>query len=219
MSAAPRKLTLKTPHLGLFVARRNSGKTTLMRHLLYTLARGQKFRWVTVISPTAFNGEWTSIVGDQSVLPTFDEDYIADLMEEQAGLRDSGTDNPGLLILDDCLGAANFQSEVFTRLASAGRHYQISLWISTQHFFKLPPVLRTNADYMFVLGVQNERVARALWEEFGGLSFDTWKALQAFAATATRDFGALCVNNTDARSPVSVVRAPSKQPAFKIRQG
>ena len=214
-----RKLTLSVPHLCLYVARRNSGKTTLMRHLLYTLARGQNFRWVTIISPTAFNGEWTSIVGVDSVLPTVDEDYIIGLMDEQAALRDEGTDNPGLLILDDCLGAANFQSDVFTRLASAGRHYQISLWISTQHFYKLPPVLRTNADYMFILGVQNERVAKALWEEFGGLGFETWKTLRAFAASATRDYGALCVDNTNAKSPVNVVRAPAKQPLFKIRQG
>ena len=190
-----------------------------MRHLLYTLARGQNFRWVTIISPTAFNGEWTSIVGVDSVLPTFDEDYIIGLMDEQAALRDEGTNNQGLLILDDCLGAANFQSDVFTRLASAGRHYQISLWTSSQHYFKLPPVLRTNADYMFVLGVQNEKVAKALWEEFGGLGFETWKTLRAFAASATRDYGALCVDNTNAKSPVNVVRAPAKQPLFKIRQG
>ena len=72
---------------------------------------------------------------------------------------------------------------------------------------------------MFVLGVQNEKVAKALWEEFGGLGFETWKTLRAFAASATRDYGALCVDNTNVKSPVNVVRAPAKQPLFKIRQG
>ena len=51
------------------MARRNSGKTTLMKHLLGVLARGKKFHWVTVVSATAFNGEWATVVGERHVLP------------------------------------------------------------------------------------------------------------------------------------------------------
>ena len=51
------KLTLSTPNLSLFIARRNSGKTHLQKHLLYILAKGQRFKWVLVVTPTAFNGE------------------------------------------------------------------------------------------------------------------------------------------------------------------
>ena len=70
------KLQIKCPHLALFVARRNSGKSYLMRHLLHVLARGKKFRWVIVISPTKFNGEWSSVVGEEAVLDTFDPDQV-----------------------------------------------------------------------------------------------------------------------------------------------
>ena len=65
------KLILQCPHLCLFLARRNSGKSYLMRHLLHVLARGHKFKWVLVVSPTKFNQEWTSVVGDDAVLDTF----------------------------------------------------------------------------------------------------------------------------------------------------
>ena len=61
------KLTLKCPHLALFIARRNSGKSYIMRHFLHVLARGHKFKWVLVVTPTKFNGEWTAIVGEDNV--------------------------------------------------------------------------------------------------------------------------------------------------------
>ena len=146
------KLILQCPHLCLFLARRNSGKSYLMRHLLHVLAKGKKFKWVLVVSPTKFTSEWSDVVGDDNVLDTFDPEQIATLFDRQAALREDNVDNPGLLILDDCLGACNLQSDLFTRMASAGRHYRVSIWLAAQHLFKTPPVIRGNADYLFVLG-------------------------------------------------------------------
>ena len=82
--------------------------------------------------------------------------------------------------------------------------------------------MRTNADYLYIMGVQNERVLRSLWDEYGGLGFNDVKSLKVYALKATQNFGALCVDNTAAGSkgsPVRIVRAPSKLPAFKIKQG
>ena len=84
-------------------------------------------------------------------------------MERQAQLREEGVDNPGLVIMDDLIGAAHFANDLFTRLACSRRHYKITCWIACQHLFKLPPVLRSNSDYLFILGVQNERVLKDLW--------------------------------------------------------
>ncbi len=216
------KLVLTTSHLGLFIARRNSGKTHLQKFLLYTLARAHRFKWVLVICPTSFSGEWSVIVGEDAVLPVFDPEQVETLMQRQADLREDGVENDGLLILDDCLGSANFQSDLFTKIASAGRHYRITVWASFQHYHKCPTVIRTNADYVYIMGVQNERVIKALYEEYGGLSFNDLKALKEYAIKATQNFGALCVDNTAAGakgSPVRIVRAPAKLPAFKIKQG
>ena len=215
------KLVLTTPHLALFVARRNSGKSHLAKFLLYTLARAQRFKWVLCICNTSFVGDWGAIIGEENVLPEFNGEQLENLMERQAQLREEGVDNPGLIIMDDLIGAAHFASDVFTRLACAGRHYKITCWIACQHLFKLPPVLRSNSDYLFILGVQNERVLKDLWDTFGGLGFDDVKALRAYALKATENFGALCVDNTSAGakgSPTRTVRAPTKLPLFKISQ-
>ena len=162
------KLTITTPHLALFVARRSSGKTHLQKHLLYVLAKGGRFKWVLVITPTAFNGEWASIVGAENVLPVFDPEQVETLMQRQADLREDGIDNSGLLCLDDCLGSANFQSDLFTKIASAGRHYRITVWASFQHYHKCPTVIRTNADYLYIMGCRMRGSSAVSGTNMGG---------------------------------------------------
>ena len=189
-----------------------------MRHFLHVLAKGHKFKWVLVVTPTKFNQEWSSIVGDENTLDKFDPDQIATLFDRQAALREDGVDNSGLLILDDALGACNLQSDLFTRMASAGRHYRVSIWLAAQHLFKIPPVIRGNADYVFVLGTQNDRVVKALWDEMGGLGFDSWRELKAYTARAVENFGCLAIDTHDQKTPVKVTRAPSKPAQFKISQ-
>jgi len=212
------KLVLQCPHLCLFIARRNSGKSYLMRHLLHVLAKGHKFKWVLVVTPTKFNQEWSSVVGDDNVLDTFDPKQIATLFDRQAALREDNVLNEGLLILDDCLGACNLQSDLFTRMASAGRHYRVSIWLAAQHLFKIPCVIRGNCDYAFVLGTQNDRVVKALWDEMGGLNFASWRELRAYTARAVESYGALTIDTHDQKSPVKPTRAPSKAAQFRITQ-
>ena len=189
-----------------------------MRHLLHVLARGKKFKWVLVVAPTKFNGFWSEIVGDDAVLDHFDEDQIATLFDRQATLREDNISNEGLLILDDALGACNLQSNLFVRMASAGRHYRVSIWLAAQHFWKVPPCIRGNADYLFVLGSQNDRVVKAIHSELGGLNFDTWRELKAYVARAVESYGCLSIDTHDQKTPVKTTRAPSKPAQFKIKQ-
>jgi hypothetical protein len=176
---------------------------------------------VLVICNTSFTGDWGAIIGEENVLPAFADEQLENLMERQAQLLEEGVDNPGLIIMDDMIGAAHFSSDVFTRLACAGRHYKITCWIACQHLFKLGPVLRSNSDYLFILGVQNERVLKDLWDTFGGLGFADVKELRAYALKATQSYGAMCIDNTQAGakgSPCRTVRAPAKLPQFRITQ-
>ena len=203
---------IKTPNLSLFLGRRNTGKSTLMIHLLRTLAKAQKFAWVRVYSPTAFTGVWGNIVGEDNVEAVFDNDELESILESQAGIRCRGGENEGLVILDDCLGACSFQNDLWTRIASSGRHYGLTFWVSAQYLFKLPPVVRSN-----ILGVQPDRVVKALHEEGGGLGLDL-PAFRERVAAAVRDYGALVVDSHDQAHPLRTIRAPSRPTAFRIQQ-
>ncbi len=48
------------------------------------------------------------------------------------------------------------------------------------------------------MGVQNERLLKSLWEEYGDLGFNDVKALRVYAQRATENFGTLVVDNTAA---------------------
>jgi energy-coupling factor transporter ATP-binding protein EcfA2 len=211
------KLKLKPGSISLFIARRGSGKTYLMRHLVGILARSRAIRWVEVISPTAFNREWSDIVGGRHVHQQYDEAFIEALLAGQARLLENGTPNPGLLILDDCLGSVDLRRPVFTRLAAAGRHYSITLFITSQHLWGLPPVLRQNADQVFVLGHPNARTVSGLLEEFSPRGVDSARQLAAEIERVTANFGALCISNAEG-GRMCVVRAPSRARPFRISQ-
>ncbi len=47
-------------------------------------------------------------------------------------------------------------------------------------------MIKTNSDYLFILGTQNDKVVKALWDEFGGLGFDDWRAFRSHAAAAVQ---------------------------------
>ena len=56
----------------------------------------QRFKWVLVICPTSFTGDWGAIVGPENVLPVFDAAQVETLMERQAELREDGIDIRGV---------------------------------------------------------------------------------------------------------------------------
>ena len=207
---------LKTPTLALFIARRNSGKSYLMRHLLHVLSKGKKFDWIYVISPTSFNGEWSDIVGKKNVTDTFNAVWLERLMNAQAASIGKGRGSSGLIIMDDCLGSANFQEDIFTKLAIAGRHFKITVWATFQHYFKVPTVLRSNCDYMFILGNQQQKVVKALYEEYAPPDYDTYQELNTKFRSCTEDHGALLIDNTSGAASLHRVRAPSNPIKFKI---
>ena len=214
----PPTLELKTPGLALFQARRGSGKTHLMKYLTKLLASGHKFDWVRVITPTAFNGEWKQCVGNDFVHEELDEDWLMDLLDRQADSVERKKQNRGLLILDDALGAVRFNSPIWTRISASSRHYNITVWISTQHLFKLPPVVRVNCDYIFCLGIQPARTIKALYEEYSpsaGQRTLTEQELGDFLTKSRENYG--CCLFDVAKATVHIIRAPALV-RFRIQQ-
>ena len=215
MADSKNRVVIRPATLALFVARRNSGKSVLMAHLLAVLARASCFHWVAVVSPTMHTGEWAAIVGPENVREAFDPEWLDSVLERQAEARRKKKPNPGLLILDDCLGRVNFHSDIITRLATAGRHYDLTVWAAFQLYHKVPTVLRENADYTFLLGSISDKVARAVFEEYGPPGHETPASVRAFANAATEGHGACLVDRTD-DSRLKVVRAPWPAPSFRL---
>ena len=207
-------MEIRTPHLCCFIARRNSGKSHLQRYLLHCLAGASKFSHVRVITSTKFNGEWSAIVGDENVYETFNEDDIERLLDHQKACKLASKPNPILLILDDMLGSMHMQSPIMLRLASTGRHFEVSLWLTAQHYAKCPTWVRSNADHLFILNPQNDRVIRNIHDEFSPEGYDDWRDWKKFVLAACRDFGVVAIGPDRI---AHVIRAPAQLPQFQLQ--
>ncbi len=82
------KLTINTPHLGLVIARRNSGKTHLQKFMLYTLARAQWFKWVLVSVPLLLRAIGVVSSAPRMSSPCLTAEQVERVMERQAELRE-----------------------------------------------------------------------------------------------------------------------------------
>jgi hypothetical protein len=203
------QLYIQIPNLTVFAARRNSGKTHMMTHLLYQMKH--LFDYILIINPTSFNGHWTGI--SNNVLPEFDEEIITTIMDKQAALIKKGKTNKALIILDDCMSDAHFGSKVFERLASRGRHYGLTVWITCQHYSKMPKCVRSNTDYMIISG--NQTCYKTIFEDFGH-NFNTLKEFVACVKESLKDYGMFAIDNL--RNKHYTIRAPKKLPRFTITQ-
>lgn len=209
-------IKMQIPSLSLFFAKSNSGKSHLMTYLLYNLIRRDCINWVIVITCTSFNNHWASIVGKEHVYDKFNEEDLINLLKMQGNLISSGKSKQGLIIFDDVLGDAKFNAEIFNKIASSGRHYNLSFFISSQHYKKIPPILRGNATYSFFLNQINDLMSRNLHEEYYTAKFVNWRVIQQYANKVCENYGALCVQNTAAEVEYIPIRAPSRLPIYTI---
>ena len=100
-----------------------------------------------------------------------------------------------LMIFDDCLNNAKFlKSATMTKLATANRHINITFFILSQYYKKLPPVVRTNASYIMFFGACESECVK-LAEEMTPANMDK-KRFMSIIKHATKDkYGFLAINN------------------------
>jgi hypothetical protein len=207
---------IKNPCLLTCYAKRNSGKSHLLKHLLKDCMKRKQFQWIIVFSATKFNGEWSDIVGEKCVYDDFNPDMVNALLANQAKLVKKKKAKPGLLLFDDMIGTANFKSDIISKIAIASRHFLISVWITAQFPTKMPPLIRQNSDYSLVLNSVNERIARLIYEEFPTTFFKSWKEVEAYFNENTKNYGCILIDNKQ-ECHYSVIRAPNTVAKFKIQ--
>ena len=109
-------------------AKRNSGKSQLMRYII--LMSKHLFKKIFVICPTEqINHFYKGLVDEKNVFESYNEQWVEKLMKALAKENDGKRDKDAshiLLILDDCCSDTNFhQSKTLKQLFTKGRHYKI----------------------------------------------------------------------------------------------
>ena len=176
--------------------KRHSGKSELIKYIVSLY--GHLFNKIFVICPSeSVNKFYSQFLPSENIFTDYSDEWIEKLMTRLIKINVGKKDNECahiLLILDDCVSDVNFHSaKAFEKLFTRGRHMKISLMITTQYPYLIPPVARINCDYI-LCGQMNKQSIKLMCDEFlmGDISP---KDFLKMYYDSTNDYGFLIINN------------------------
>ena len=118
-------------------------------------------------------------------------------MERQRKLVGAGKTNCGaFLLLDDCMYDNKFMRDTCIRQCFMnGRHWKIFFMLTMQYCMDLPPALRANVDYVFVLRENIIQNREKLYKSFFGI-FPTFDMFNKVMDSCTENYECLVLDNT-----------------------
>ena len=109
--------------------------------------------------------------------------------------KKSTIDPRTFVILDDCLYDNGWSKDKMMRLLFMnGRHWKIMLIITMQYPLGVPPNLRTNIDYVFILRENYLTNRRRIYENYAGM-FPTFEVFCQFMDQCTEHYECLVIHN------------------------
>jgi len=185
----------------VLIGRRDTGKSFLVRDLLYY---HQDIPIGTVISGTeAGNGFFSAHVPKLFIHDEYNSAIIENILKRQKTVMKqiikmgpkSRIDPRAFVILDDCLYDNKWTKDKLMRLLFMnGRHWKVMLIITMQYPLGIPPNLRTNIDYVFILREPYIANRKRIWENYAGM-FPTYESFSQVMDQCTENFECLVVDN------------------------
>ena len=188
----------------VLIGRRDTGKSYLVRDLLYY---HQDIPIGTVISGTeAGNGFYSQHVPKLFIHEEYNTAIIENILKRQKTVMKqiqkesqsygrSNIDPRAFVILDDCLFDNSWTKDKLMRLLFMnGRHWKIMLVITMQYPLGIPPNLRTNIDYVFILREPYIANRKRIYENYAGM-FPTFESFCQVMDQCTENYECLVINN------------------------
>ena len=188
----------------VLIGRRDTGKSFLVRDLLYY---HQDIPIGTVISGTeSANCFYGHMLPSLFIHDKFTPELIHNTlkrqkmvvrkMKQEEEMYGQSTINPdAFLILDDCLYDQSWTKDTNIRsIFMNGRHYKMFFIITMQYALGIPPNLRTNIDYVFILRENYVSNRKRLYENYAGM-FPSFEVFCQVMDQCTENFECLVIHN------------------------
>jgi hypothetical protein len=187
------------------IGMRNTGKSFLVKDHLF---HHKDIPIGTVISPTeGANKYFSDFIPKVFIHENIDENIVANVLKRQKLIQKkiykeikthgrTNIDPRAFLILDDCLYDKKWiKDENIRCLFLNGRHWKISFIITLQDPLGLPPVLRNNIDYVFILRENKINNRRRIYEHYAGM-FPKFELFCSVMDQCTENYECLVIHNT-----------------------
>jgi hypothetical protein len=188
----------------VLIGRRDTGKSFLVKDLLYYQ---QDIPIGTVISGTEEgNGFYGKLVPKLFIHNEYNTAIIENILKRQRGVlkqikkemdqfKRSTIDPRTFVILDDCLYDNTWSRDKMMRLLFMnGRHWKVMLLITLQYPLGIPPTLRTNIDYVFILREPYISNRKRIYDNYAGM-LPTFEAFCQVMDQCTENYECLVINN------------------------
>ena len=186
------------------LGRRDTGKSFLVRDLLYY---HQDIPIGTVISGTEEgNGFYGKMVPKLFIHNEYNTAIIENILKRQRSVlkqikkeietyKKSNIDPRTFVIMDDCLYDNTWSRDKLMRLLFLnGRHWKVILIVTMQYPLGVPPTLRTNIDYVFILRDNYIANRKRIYENYAGM-FPTFESFAQVMDQCTENYECLVINN------------------------
>jgi hypothetical protein len=212
------------------IAKSGSGKSWVIREILYYLYK-TKVPCGTVIAPTdKMTKFYNDFVPPAFIHHEYKEDIIPKLLQRQRIIIDKNeqrakknkpkVDPRAYLVMDDCMSSKHLwlRDPCVLSIFNEGRHFQLTFILAMQYSLGIQPELRSNFDFIFLLGEDNFSNRKKLYEHYAGI-FPTRDIFEMAFSELTNNYGCMVINNrircTDIRKKVFHFRA-NKTPGFHL---
>ena len=188
----------------VLIGKRDTGKSFLVRDLLYY---HQDIPIGTVISGTEEgNGFYGKMVPRLFIHNEYNTAIIENILKRQRNVlkqikkemetyKRTTIDPRAFVILDDCLYDNTWARDKMMRLLFMnGRHWKIMLIITMQYPLGIPPTLRTNIDYVFILRENYIANRKRIYDNYAGM-FPTFESFCQVMDQCTENYECLVINN------------------------
>lgn len=186
--------TISMNRIFFVIGKRNSGKTTVIRDLLYRMPRPD---FVIAMAPTEDTlNMYRQFLPESCIFDHFNQAALDRAVSVQRELVVQKKTRNMLILLDDCLYQKGvLRSTTMRSIFFNGRHDNIGLICAAQYLMDIDASLRTNVDYLFVMR-ENVLINRQkLYKYFFG-QFKKFEDFDSVMQTCTQDYKSLVLDST-----------------------
>ena len=194
------------PATCVFIGKRGTGKSTLVADILYYC---RKIPIGVAISATEDGNEfYKDYIPDIFIHSEYKADIIQQVINRQrkaiANKKDKKDKKDDVFVLlDDCMYDRKMIRDPNIRgIFMNGRHWRVTFMITMQYCMDLPPDLRANIDYIFVLRENIIQNQEKLYKNFFGI-FPNLDIFKEVMNSCTEGYDCLVLDNTSRSNKIS----------------
>ena len=186
------------------IAKRASGKSYLTREILF---HKKDIPTTLAISKTEkLNKFYGEFIPDLYIYDNYNSAILNKLFARQQKMNEDNAqrkkngkkikDDRVILIMDDCMSSKGtwVKEEQILELFFNGRHHHLSFILTMQYSIGIPPEMRSNFDYIFLLAEDFISNRKRLYDHYAGM-FPSFDIFQQVFSDITADFGCMVINN------------------------